>query len=302
SVAIGLLFVAVLGSAYARLARPVAAHIEYDGVIAHLEQLAGRVGDDDLLIVESRDAGSDVHVLGLPLAYIYARNVLVLSTASPDKPAFAAFLEQMRARYRRVLFLGGGGTDLLSSRWSVTPIASERFGVPEYESAWNAYPRGPDRKDFEYSVYEFGPPRAAPAETTLDVGVNDDLNVIRFHAKETTEGRTFRWSQRQSFLILDHMRSTDRTLALWLSDGGRPRAAPPAVVQILIGARTLGSITVTGGFREYDVDIPPDVAAAEATGEPVRLTLRSETWNPSRVLGTPDPRELGVMVDRVAVR
>src|SRR5262249_36782295 len=192
-VALGRLFVAVRGSASARLARPVAAHIEYDGVIAHLEQLAGRVGDDDLLIVESRDAGSDVHVLGLPLAYIYARNVLVLSTASPDKPAFAAFLEQMRARYRRVLFLGGGGTDLLSSRWSVTPIASERFGVPEYESAWNAYPRGPDRKDFEYSVYEFGPPRAAPAETTLDVGVNDDLNVIRFHAKETTEGRTFRW-------------------------------------------------------------------------------------------------------------
>jgi hypothetical protein len=261
------------------------------------------VGDDDLLIVESRDAGSDVHVLGLPLAYIYARNVLLLSTPTPEKPAFAAFLDEMRARYRRVLFLGGGGTDLLSSRWSVTAIASERFGVPEYESAFNAYPRWPNRKDFEYSLYELGPPRAAPAETTIDVGVNDDLNVMRFHAKETTEGRTFRWSQRQSFLILDRIRATDRTLMLWLSDGGRPPAAPPAAVQILIGTRALGSITVTGGFREYDVDIPPDVAAAAAaTGEPARLMLRTETWNPQRVLGTPDPRELGVMVDRVAIR
>jgi hypothetical protein len=62
-------------------------------------------------------------------------------------------------------------------------------------------------------------------------------------------------------------------------------------------------VTVTGGFREYDVSIPPEVAAAAAAaGEPVRVTLRTETWNPLRVLGTPDDRELGVMLDRVAVR
>jgi hypothetical protein len=303
SAAIGLTFVALLASAYARVARPVAAHVEYDGVIAHLEQLAGRVGDDDLLIVESRDAGSDVHVLGLPLAYIYARNVLLLSTATPDKPTFAAFLDQMHARYRRVLFLGGGGTDLLSSRWSVAPLASERFGVPEYESAWNAYPRVPNRKDFEYSLYEFGAPRPAATATELDVGVNDDLNVIRFHAKETTEGRTIRWTQRQSFLMLEHIRAADRTLALWMSDGGRPEAAPPAVLHILIGAREIGAVRVTHGFHEYDLDLPADLAAAAAAaGEPVKLTLRTDTWNPLKTIGAADDRELGVMIDRVAVR
>lgn len=303
SLGVGFTFLAVLGSVYARIAQPVAGHVEYQGIIGHLEQLAGRLGNDDLLIVESRDAGSDVHVLALPLAYIYARNVLVLSTAAPDKSTFGAFLDQMHAHYDRVLFLGGGGTDLLSSRWSVTPIDSERFGVPEYESSWNAYPRGPRRKDFDYTVYEFGPPKPAPAETTLDVGINDDLNVIRFHAKETTEGRTFRWSERQSFLIVDRIRAADRTLSLWMSDGGRPPSAPPANVLILIGAQQIGSVHVTGGFREYDVAIPPDVAAAAAaTGEPVRLTLRTETWNPLRTIGAPDPRDLGVMVDRVAVR
>jgi len=301
SLTIGLLFVTLLGAAYARAARPVDGHVEYQGVIAHLEQLAGRVGDDDLLIVESRDAGSDAHVLGLPLAYIYARNVLVLSTAAPDKTEFAAFLDQMHARYRRVLFLGGGGTDLLSSRWSVTPIDSERFGVPEYESLWNSYPRAPRRKDFDYSVYEFGPPQ--PGSDALDVGINDDLHVIRFHAKETTEGRTFRWSQRQSFVVVDRIRAGDRTLALWMSDGGRPPAAPPAIVQVLIGARTLAAVHVTSGFHEYDVDIPADVAAAAAAaGEPVRITLRTETWNPLRTIGAPDSRDLGVMLDRVAVR
>ena len=38
---------------------------------------------------------------------------------TPDKAMFSRFLDTMRARYRRVLFLGGGGRDLLSSRWSV---------------------------------------------------------------------------------------------------------------------------------------------------------------------------------------
>ena len=67
--------------------------------------------------------------------------------------------------------------------------------------------------------------------------------------------------------------------------------------------RLLGTVRVTGAFKDYDVAIPADVAAAAgATGEPVRITLRTETWNPLRVLGTPDPRDLGVMVDRVAVR
>jgi hypothetical protein len=303
SVAIGVAFLTVLASAYARRAQPVAAHVEYQGIIPHLEQLASRVGDDDLLIVESRDAGSDVHVLALPLAYIYARNVLVLSTPAPDKPTFAAFLDRMRARYDRVLFLGGGGTDLLSSRWSVTPIDSERFGVPEYESAMNAYPRGPTRKDFEYSVYQFGPPKPSADDTSLDVGVNDDLNVIRFHAKETTEGRTFRWSGRQSFVILDHIAASDRTLVLWMSDGGRPPAAPPAVVHVLIEGTDLGAVRVGHGFSEYDVAIPPELAAdAARSGEPVRITLRTDTWNPLRVIGAPDSRDLGVMLDRVAVR
>jgi hypothetical protein len=300
---VGVVFLVLLGLSYARAARPVVGHIEYAGIIARLEALAGRIGDRDLLIVESRDAGSDLHVFGLPLAYIYARNVLTLSSAKPDKAAFARFLDQAHGRYDRVLFLGGGGTDLLSSRWSVTPIDSEHFGVPEYESRWNDYPRGPLRKDFDFTLYEFGAPRSAPADTTLDVGLNDDLNVIRFHAKETTAGRTFRWSQRQSYVIVDRVRPSDRTLALWMSNGGRPPAAPPADVTVSINDTPIGTVRVGDGFREYDLDIPPAVAAAAAaTDEAVRITLRTATWNPMKVLGTGDDRELGVMLDRVAVR
>ncbi len=54
------------------------------------------------------------HVLALPLAYIYARNVLVLNNPRPDKALFREFLTWAGSRYKNVYFVGGGGTDLLS--------------------------------------------------------------------------------------------------------------------------------------------------------------------------------------------
>ena len=69
------------------------------GVIPRLERLASRFSDKDLVLVESR-AASDVHTLALPLSYIYARNVLVLSDSRPDKPAVREFLTWARERTR----------------------------------------------------------------------------------------------------------------------------------------------------------------------------------------------------------
>ena len=129
---VGAVFIALLAAGYARASRPLLNHVEYAGMIPQLEKLAAVVRDDDLVVVEGRDAGGDVHVLGLPLAYIYARNVLMLTPARPDKATFASFLDWAHTKYKRVLFLGGGGTDLLSHRYGVESLASERFQVPEY--------------------------------------------------------------------------------------------------------------------------------------------------------------------------
>lgn len=299
---IGIVFLALLALSYARASRPIIHYVEYAGMIPKLEHLASTIGNDDLLVVESRNA-SDMHVLALPLAYIYARHVLVLASPTPDKPTFAAFLASARGRYRRILFMGGGGTDLLSSRWSVTSVASDRFQVPEYDAPYNAYPRDVREKEFDYSIYAIGPPRPDTGPFVLDVGVNDDLNVLRFYAKEQSEGRTFRWSAARSFVTIDHLRATDREIVFVMGDGGRPAAAPPADVTIRLDTRVLGQFRVKGPFASYSVAIPPDIAAAAAVaGEPVRLTIETPTWNPANVLGGPDDRDLGVMLDSVAVR
>ncbi len=152
---LGGVFLALLGAQYVRASAEVIGHVEYAGLIPQVEKLAAQVADDDLLIVESRNAGGDTHVFGLPLAYIYARNVLTLDSPRPDKARFAAFLQWARTRYKRVLFMGGGGTDLLSHSYGVKAVWSDRYQVPEFQSALNALPRSVRQKEFEYGIYEF---------------------------------------------------------------------------------------------------------------------------------------------------
>jgi hypothetical protein len=88
-----------------------------------------------------------------------------------------------------------------------------------------------------------------------------------------------------------------------MSDGGRPPAAPPADVLIALGGAPLGQVRVDTGFKPYALAIPPALAAdLAARREPVQVRIETTPWVPEQVLGTPDDRALGIMVDRVTVR
>jgi hypothetical protein len=302
--AIGMLFLALLGQRYVAAAQPVMGHVEYAGIVSYVRNLASRFGDHDLVVVESRNvSGSDTHVIALPLAYIFERNVLLLSSPRPDTLKLEAFLADARSRYEHVYFVGGGGTDLLSRNITAIPVADERVKVPEYDSPWNAYPEGIRRKDFDYSVYELVLGATSATGFSLDVGYRDDLNVVRFHAKETSDGRTVRWTGPQSFVAVTGLTGRERTLSLVMHDGGRPPQAPPARVTVYFNDTLVGTADVLPGFRTYDFALPPDaVARAAGMSAPAQLRLVSSTWNPKKLLGSQDDRDLGVMVDRVEVR
>ncbi|HYN09501.1 MAG TPA: glycosyltransferase family 39 protein [Vicinamibacterales bacterium] len=303
-VAVGVMFLGLLGQRYAGAASPLLPHIEYEGVIPSIERLASKLTDRDLVLIESRNAGSDTHVLGLPLAYIYARKVLVLESAKPDKAQLFAFLEDARQKYDRVLFVGGGGTDLLSGRISATPIGDGRVQIKEYEaSPWNVYPQSVRRKDFDYTVYQLSTAAKAGRGFVVDVGYQDDLYVVRFHAKEQTEGRMVRWTQKQSFVAVSGLTGAERTVVFEMHDGGRPKSAPPARVQVFFGNAQIGTIDVQPGFRSYTLALPAAaVEAAARLDDPTQLRLLSTVWNPRQILGLPDDRDLGVMIDRIEVR
>lgn len=307
AVAAAALMVACLGALMNVPRKQVARifrHVEYAGVIPRLEQLAARFADNDLVIVESRNA-SDLHVLALPLAYIYARPVLVLNSPRPDRAMMEAFIADARTRYREVFFLGSGGTDLLTRRIGVEPVGSDRFQVPEYESPPNAYPSGARRKEFDFGVYRFVDVSGLARTPVLVVGERDDLQVVRFHAKEKdpASGRTYRWSRDVSYVSLLNVTPDTRTITLWMADGRRPAKLGRAVVEVSLNERVLATVTVGADMQAFEVPVPPDVAEAAASSEdPARLRLRTSTWSPRKALGAPDDRELGVMVFRVETR
>jgi len=284
---------------------PVRHHVEYAGLIPHLETLAGRVHERDLLLVESRNA-SDLHALAVPMAYIYARNVLVLNTPTPPKRTFEAFLGWAGAKYERVLFLGGGGSDLLTRTIHANALGGDRFQVPEYDAPLDAYPHGVRRKEFEYGLYELVT-GAVERHGGLDlsIGALDDLNVVRFHAREErdTPPAHYRWTTGQSFVVLTDVPETPHHIVIWMSSGGRPRQAPVPDVEVTVEDQLLGTAVPTDALTPFTFDIPAGLAVRMATAdEPLRLRLRVPTWNPRDVLGVADSRDLGVIVSRVQVQ
>jgi hypothetical protein len=304
STAAGIIISVFIGQQYIAASMPVRTHVEYAGIIPHIERLAARIGDKDLVIFEAR-AASDLHTLALPLSYIWARNVVVLNSPRPDKAMFAEFIAWARPRHDNVYFIGGGGTDLLSRGMRIEVIRTERFSVPQYEATgYDTYPRRARTKPFDLTMYRFIDGSGDEDAFRMDVGASDDLHVVRFHGKERLRGDLdFRWTRDRSYFVVPHFKTTDRELVLRMSNGGRPGKTVPARVAVFLAERQIGSADPDSQFRDYTFSIPSDLAAelaANAIGSEVRL--ESTTWTPRDVLGNGDERQLGVMIDRAEIR
>jgi hypothetical protein len=230
----------------------------------------------------------------------------MLPSPAPSKRQLEGFLEWARSSYRELFFLGGGGTDLLSSRIAAEPVESDQFTVPEYDSPENAYPSDVRQKEFEFGLYRL---RASTGVVRgpidLTIGTRDDLHTVRFHSKEGRPGASlvYRWTRGLSHIVLLGIADNARTITIWMSNGNRPPTAPLPTVDVSIDDRLLGTATVGAALLPYDFALPPDLAARAAVSpDPERVSLRVPTWNPAESGDGSDARDLGVIVTRVQVR
>jgi hypothetical protein len=295
-----LAVLAFVGWTFSSATRPLLHHVEYAGLIPAVERLAGEFTERDLVLVEPRYS-SDTHVLATPLSYIYAKRVLLFSSPRPDRAEVARFLAWAGRAYERVFLLAEGGFALASPAIGIAPVRSHRFAVPEYESARNAYPREVRLKKFNLNLYQLRASEAAPPVLDLDIGGFDDAWVLRVFARQDQDGVSYRWIRDRSYVTLLGIPSSARAIVMRAGDGGRPAAAGPATMQVFLNDRPVGAVTVRGGFAEYRLDVPPDVAAAAAARPTAEVRLVCTTWTPKSVLGGSDDRELGVMLDRIRI-
>ena len=286
---------------------PLRGHVEYAGVIPRLEKLAATFGDRDLVIVESRDA-SDVHVLALPLAYIYARNVLLLPNRRPDAATMERFLAWARTALRhRLLHRRRRHRAASTKAIAVQPVATEVFQVPEWASARNALPAGDRRKEFDFSIYRFVDPPAAATGAVVARRRRQRRRQRRCASTPRRRTPTAPRSAGRATSRTSTCRASPRplaTLTLVMDDGRRPAAGAAGErrgVAERSGARhgrrsgPTSSPTRWPSRRRWRR--PPAPRARRSASSCV-----TNVWRPKDVLGMPDDRDLGVMVDRVDVR
>ena len=233
-------------------------HVEYAGVIPRLEGLAARFTVNDLVVVESRNA-SDVHVLALPLAYIYDRHVLVLNSPKPDKAQFEVVSRLGAPALSSGVFHRRWGHRLaVADRW---PLNLWRASVSRFRNTnrrRTPYPTSVRYKEFDFRRLQVraaatcrlhgaharrrraGRPagRALPrqgARSTRDVSL--DARVV---VSEPHRGAR----RRQRVGALDGQRRPAR---------GRP---PPAEVEVFIGEVSLGRVVVGAGMQPYTLADP----------------------------------------------
>ena len=138
---------------------------------------------------------------------------------------------------------------------------------------------------------------SGPARTAIDVGTPaDDLlyDLQGFHGPERDGDPargTFRWTGPQASLTLPGGEAVTLVVA-----GTRPPGTPPAEISVWIGERLVGERVLGETPQTIRLALPE-------TGDPgpIDLTIQSTVFNP-RALGlSPDPRDLGVRLYRVAV-
>ena len=178
-------------------------HVEYAGIIPRIEQIAA--GDPGRRPADRGIARRLGHSRARAAAGLHLR---------PQRPA-AAFARARQVGLRILPRLGAPAATRACCSWAAAARSCSRddgTSGPSPASASRCRSTKPAdtrfrgavrQKEFDYSLYEFVPPRAgAPATTDIDVGTQDDLHVLRFHAKETANGRSFRWSRDTSYVSL----------------------------------------------------------------------------------------------------
>ena len=141
-------------------------------------------------------------------------------------------------------------------------------------------------------------------ERILDLGQPHDAwaALDGFHARETDvpTGRTTRWtSGRSSFVWIPEPGLAPREIAFRAKAPGRE----PVRLSVSVGGLPAGSVELPpGDFSEARLELGKTARASLAGAEPVRVELSSPVFVPRAAGLGDDPRELGVVLDRVVLR
>lgn len=134
----------------------------------------------------------------------------------------------------------------------------------------------------------------------IDLGQNGDEAYINgFHAAERADGLSYRWTSDRSSILIPGAGAYTPVVSHLSLNGSRPPGLALPLVAIRGNGRELGSFIATDQFETYSFSI--DRATLGIRGD-LAIEIQCETFVPAEVMAGDDLRQLGVMVDCVAVQ
>jgi hypothetical protein len=273
---------------YARETARIASFTDWKGSVDFVRDVSRRFAPEDVVLFEQPKS---IHLVSLPLWALYGVNALEFARFNPDPETLARLVRVWRERYRNIYFVHTPRTDLCGI--FLERIQPFSFGTFEWERTYDRPPRAPRFQSVHFVLSRFVAPEdlQVPPLPEVDVGGSDDVQVSGFFDKEILDGRrTYRWTGPCGSLYFPGA-AAGKTLVITAAAGQRPASAPANVTVSVSGVR-LGSFTAEEAFRDFRLGLPRELPP----GPPV-VRLDVAAWRP----GDRDGRELGVMVDRVAV-
>jgi Dolichyl-phosphate-mannose-protein mannosyltransferase len=275
----------VLFAAFARDTARIAGFRDWVGSVDFVRDLSRRFSKQDAVLFEQPRS---IHLVSLPLWALYGVNTLEFARFDPDPRHLQHLLEAWRGRFRNVYFVSTWRTDLCG-------IFTERvqafsFGTLEWDRTYDRAPTAPRFQSLHFTLSRFVSPAEinVPPLPEVDVGGSDDVSVSGFFDKEVLDNtRTYRWTGTCGSVYFPGVRP-GRSLLLTLSAGQR---TTPAEVRVSLAGQPLGSVVAGPGFDTFRLPLPSPLPNDPPV---VRLDVRG--WRAPR-----DTRDLGVMVDRLAV-
>jgi len=283
---------AAVASLFVRDTLPIVGYRDWANSVRFVDDLARRFGPQDVVIFEQQKS---IHLLSLPLWSAYGVNALELARWTPDPARLQHLVESWHGRYRNIYFVHTPSTDLCGL--FLERVQEMDFGTYEWERSYVGKPRGPEARAFHFRISRVVPPQdlQVPALREVDIGGSDDLQVSGFFDKEGGGEHTYRWTGRCASVYLPGARGGD-VVTLTSSYGLRPASAP-VPVRVSLGGAAVGAFAATREWSEHFLRLPDPLP----TGPPV-LRLDVPTFRPANVLpGATDVRDLGIMVDRIAL-
>jgi hypothetical protein len=244
SVALAALLVAF----FAWTGRPIYRHVEYNGAIEGLREVAAQVEPDAVLLLrggaptygQARDVPD---LLATPLRYTFGLNALVVKSRNPDAyaDALAAQVRRWQAEGRSVyLVLSASGGDVVLPGFGLEQTGGFRLDLPEFEQLTDQKPRNVATLSLDFAIYRLsdGPPgQIATPQPPLHA--SDFAAQVRgFYLPEQPEQRAraqlpdaapYAWTNGDALLRLPwRAAEMPDTLLLRVAGGQRPDHLGPA--------------------------------------------------------------------------